>query len=361
MNGYALLAQTWWKKSTPADSTLFFVIVGLLFAVIVGTALVKRFLEAGTRPTPPPMLSKGSFRRRAGAMGFSDAETAFLDDYARRMGITNPQSVFGSRAMMDAFFKNVFKYIEKHSDTEEIAELAKNQLFAIREAMAIRISAGPPVKSTRQLVKKTPLSLIDAKGSHYSSIVVELDPRFIFVEPALDAFGQVIKFGWRSRLTVYFYTGNHMGFTFNTRVSSYVEYQGRRILAVRHSESIHPLPTRKHQRRQTTTPCRFFLVHVSVVRERGRSTRSIRTEKTAVPGMITDLSAGGMSIQTSSPAMAGEFLKVDFTLDSGERSVYATVVRTNRIRMGGNVMHVKFVKITRKTANEILAAVYDYE
>ena len=163
MNARILLAQAYWKQTDPQDTKTFLIVVGVILLVIVAYNLIKK-LSSGS-----PLLSsirssqgfsRNAFRRRASDTGFSDAESEFLEHYARKLGVSSPQSVFGSRTQLDAFIKNAFKYIERHADTEEGADDQKGRLFAIREALQLRLSAGSPARSSRQLKVRTPLSLV---------------------------------------------------------------------------------------------------------------------------------------------------------------------------------------------------------
>lgn len=364
MNGRALLAQVYgWKEYDPAQTLFFGIAIGALVLGLLVYNLVKK-LNSGepirAAKAAPSGFSHGSFKRRAYEAGFSEAEAAFLDTYARKLGVSSPQAIFGSRTQIDAFMRNAFKYIERHADTEESAQEQKRMLFSIREALALRVNAGSPVRTTRQLAAKTPLSIVSSRDAHYSSILALNEQRAMYVEPALDAFGQPIRFPRGSKVTVYFYTGNHVGYSFPSRAGGLVDVDGRLLMALSHSDAIKPLPSRRHQRRDARLPCRFQLVHVHAARDRGKIVKTVQVEKAAVPGIIVDLSAGGISMQTMSPVAAGDFIKVEFDLGSGTRSAYASVIRTGRLRNGGS-MHAKFVKISAKTANDIMAFVYGYD
>lgn len=358
-----MLAQTYWKQTDPQDTKTFLIVVGVILFLIVAYNVIKKLasgspLLSNIRATQG--FSKGAFRRRAVDTGFSDAEAEFLEHYARKIGVSGPQSVFGSRTQLNNFIKNTFKYIERHADTEEGAEEQKGRLFSIREALQLRLSSGSPARSTRQLKTRTPLSLVTTREAHYSSILALNEQRAMYVEPALDAFGVPIKFPRGSKLTVFFYAGNHIGYSFQTRSGGLINIDDRRLLVLSHSDNIKPMPSRRHQRREARLSCRFYLVHVHAVRDRGKVVKTIQVEKAAVPGIITDVSAGGMSMQTMSPVNAGDFIKLEFDVGGGNLFAYASVVRVSKLR-NGTSMHIKFVKITRKTANEILAYVYSYD
>ena len=361
--GKALLAQTYWKQENPLEDLIFFIIVGVLVLIALIGALVNRLTGGqGLLPASKPAqsLRRGAFRRRAEEFGFSTGEAEFLEFYARELGVTSPQAVFGNKTQLDTFMKNSFKHIERHAETEAMAENQKHQLFAIREALGSRMSAGSSIRSTRQLKPRTPLSIVTSRESHYSTILVVNETKAMYLEPALDAFGQPIKFPFGSKLTLYFYSGNHVGYSFQTRSGGMIDIDGKRFLSLRHSDKIKPLPARKNQRSQVHISGRFYLVHVRAAKDKGKVVKTVQVEKAAVGGIIVDLSGGGLSMQTMSPVNAGEFVKIEFDIGSGTQSAYATVVRVSKTRNGA-LMHLKFVRASRKMINEIRSVVYGYD
>ncbi|HUW70112.1 MAG TPA: PilZ domain-containing protein [bacterium] len=363
--GQIILAQMYWKQDNPVETTWFLVVIAALIAVPVLYSILRNLVygkpsESNSRPSPSQGFSKGAFRRKAEEHGFSGEEVEFLEFYARKLGVTSPQAIFGSKTQLDTFMKNAFKYIEQHAETEEEAENQKHDLFAIREALGARLSTGVSIRSTRQLKSRTPLSIVTTREAHYSSILLINESKALYLEPALDAFGAPIKFPFRSRITVYFYTGNHVGFSFQSHVRGLVDMDGKKLLCIAHSDKIKPLPARRYQRSEIRLTARFYLVHVKAAKDKGKVVKSVQVERAAVAGIITDLSGGGLSMQTMSPVNAGEFVKLEFDLGTGSRSAYATVVRVSRSRSGA-LMHLKFVKANRKTINEIRSVVYGYD
>ncbi|PKL24671.1 MAG: hypothetical protein CVV47_09565 [Spirochaetae bacterium HGW-Spirochaetae-3] len=363
LDGRALLAQTYWKQNDPADARNFLIIVGSIILIAIAYSLIKRLASGKGITLGEPRakgLSGSAFRRRAEEHGFSSGEAEFLEFYARKLGATSPQTVFGSKAQLDSFMRNAFKYIERHAETEELAEEQKHRLFSIREALGARSNSGVAIRSTRQLKPKTPLSIVTAKESHYSSILVVNESKAMYLEPALDAFGSPIRFPLGAKLTLYFYSGSHVGYSFQSRSRGMVDIDGKKFLSVSHSDKIKPLPARRNQRSEVRITGRFYLVHVHAARDKGKVVKTVQVERAAVAGIITDLSGGGLSMQTMSPANAGEFVKIEFDLGSGALSAYATVIRVSKTRNSA-LMHMKFVRASRKTVNEIRAVVYGYD
>lgn len=355
-----------WKQYDQSQTVIFAVIFGIVGLIII-VSLIRRFLSGpekkgsgtstGSKSEKSPSYSHASFRRQAINAGFSDSEADFLEIWARRLRILDIQSIFGSTGKLDAFMQNALGYIERNAGSDEEAQKQKSMLFSIREAHALRRKGGSVIRSSRQIPLRTPISLVSSKDAHYSSILRDSDNKFLYLEPPVDAFGEIIRFSQGTKLNVFFYTGNHNGYSFTSKSGGMVKNVSRRLLTIRHSNSVKNLPSRKNQRADTRIPCRFYHMHVKTL-EKGK--RSVNIDKNPVPGIISNISAGGMSIQTISPLSPGEYLKVDFFLGSSSNSVYASCIRLGRTKHGSQ-MHCRFVKISRKTANEIQAHVYGYD
>jgi len=368
-----LLAQAYFKSADPRVATIFLIVIGAVIAVAVVVAALRRAAAGdlapsggaagsagGGRSGQPRPFTHGSFRRQADEAGLSDAEADFLERYAKQMGTASPKAVFGSIAQLDGFLKAAYKQIERTSETEAKAETEKERLFAIREAMALRLSSGSSFRSTRQLPRRTPLSLVSSKQAHYATVLASMDGKHLLVEPPLDAFGQPIKLPRGDRMTAYFYTGDHVGFSFETRPAGMVNVEGRSLLALSHGERIKPMPARRHQRREVRISCRFNLVHIRTTTSGGKPVRTAQVEKASVAGVVTDISAGGMSLQTMSPVAAGDTIKLEFELGSTNLGAYASVVRVTRTRSGAT-LHLRFMKAATRTIHTIMAFVYGYE
>jgi len=106
-------------------------------------------------------------------------------------------------------------------------------------------------------------------------------------------------------------------------------------------------------------PCLYRRVAVELAGSGRQATRSVRVERLAYPGTVVDVSAGGLSIQSANPVETGSYLRIEFDPGNGSLTAFGSVVRMNRHHSGG-IMHVRFVKISRKAINELLSYVYGY-
>jgi c-di-GMP-binding flagellar brake protein YcgR len=221
---------------------------------------------------------------------------------------------------------------------------------------------GTPISSTRQLGRNTPLSFITPGEESYPSLVLAIEPGGMAVEPVRDPYGEAIRWRRGTKLTCYFYAKGHQGYQFQSRVVGWEQLGPREALVISHSDSVTPLPSRRHERREMKAPCKFYRVAVDKSKVRGKEQSRARVEGIAFPGTVVDISAGGMGIQASTPLAAGEYVKVELDAGEGSQTAFCKVIRMNRGRAGGGmgIMHVQFVKISRRSLNAILSFVYGY-
>lgn len=372
MNISFMIAQTYWKKENPAELNTFLIVIGVIILVIIVSKILKSTgivkspqksistnRKSSLLSTGAKTYSRGNFVRAARSRGITDNDIAFLEEYARSMKTVNPEFVFQNTQRLDSFFKDTFRHIEKHSDSEAGADERKSRLFGIREGITQRALMGPHINSTRQIERSTTLSFITPDETSHPSVVVAVEPGGIAVEPVLDAYGERVHLARGTKLSVFFYRKAHQGYSFNSKVRGYENTKGRLVMVIKHSDQISALPTRRNLRKDMNVPCIFQRVHIDIVKNSGVKTKNVVVEKMPFRGTIIDISAGGCSLQASTPLDAGSYAKIEFNAGEGSQSVIGTVIRSNQVR-GGIIIHLRFVKIHRKAINAILSYVYGY-
>lgn len=371
MTNLMVLAQApsslWVQQASSGESHILWVIVGFV-AIILIIVLIQRGLQAGSRGgsrggsklTRAAAFNRGSFRRAARGVGLSEEEMRFLETYGRALHVSNPEFVFRNQAKLDSFFKDVYRFIEKNSESEGAAEDQKARLFAAREQLTQRNSLGQPVTSTRQLGRNLPLTFIAPGEESYPSVIVAVEPGGIAVEPVRDPYGEPMRFRKGTKLSCYFYTVGHQGYQYAARVVGWERIGTKEVMVLSHSDSVSALPARRNARREMRSPCSFYRVVVNKSNARGKTQTTAKVENMPFPGTIIDISAGGVGIQSASPLQAGEFLKIEFNPGGASHAAFGKVVRMNRLRTVGGIMHIQFVKISRRSLNSILSQVYGY-
>lgn len=351
--------STFWSQSQSGGSNSNWWMWALAIVVVVVLLVAVGQSARDTSPKPKSGFSRRNWRRGARSFGLSEEELRFLETYARQLGVTSPDATLRNKTRLETFFRDIYRAIEKNSESEAQAEERKARLFEIRERLARRDAAGPPVHSTRQLGRNIPLSFITPNEENYPTVVVRSDQQGLFVEPVVDPLGDPIRFRRGTKLSCFFYTKAHQGYQFATRVLGFQTLGERELLVLAHNDGVGALPSRQHQRRATRVPCVYYRVAVTERKKGGKQETAARVENIGFPGIVTDLSAGGMAVQAAATLQPGEYLKVVLDPGGGKQAAFGKVLRLNRLRTGG-MMHIQFVKISRRSLNAILSYVHGY-
>lgn len=359
MSPTLVLAQMYWKQSNPAEDAILYIVLGCIAAAFILVGIIRNGIS-GSLGGSGRRFSRSAFRKAARSAGLAEEDLRFLEAYGRALEVYNPDFVFANPGRLDSFFKSVYRRIEAETESEADAEEKRAKLFKARENLTKSRAAGTKVSSTRQLGRGTPITFIAPGEESYPTITVAVEAGGVAVEPVKDAYGEAIRFRRGTKLTCYFYSQAHQGFQFSTRVASWVQLGSKEAMVLAHSDAVTALPARSHARRETKAPCTFYRVAVTERTVRGKKQRDAKVQGIPFPGTIIDISAGGLGIQSANALAAGEFIKVEFNPGERTQTAFAKVVRMNRLKNIGGVMHVQFVRISQRSLNAILSFVYGY-
>jgi c-di-GMP-binding flagellar brake protein YcgR len=338
-------------------STGIMIAIGAVVLLLILYAVVRNRAGLSGRSSN---FDRSSFRKAARSAGLPEEEVRFLEEFGKSLSLSNPDFVFRNPQRLDAFFKDAYRHIDKAADSESDADERKARLFAARERLSHASAQGGAVRSTRQLGRGAPLTFIAPGEESYPSVILAVEPSGLAVEPVADSYGEALRFHRGTKLTCYFYAKSHQGFQFATRVTGWEKIGGKEAMVLAHSDAVSALPARRHARREMKAPCTFYRVAVTATKAKGQQRSTAKVENIPYPGTIVDISAGGLGIQTANPLSAGEFVKIAFNAGAGEQAAFAKVLRMNKAKNYGGVMHAQFVKISRQGLNAILSFVYGY-
>ncbi|MCL2558424.1 MAG: PilZ domain-containing protein [Treponema sp.] len=285
-------------------------------------------------------------------MGLDREQGKMLEFVMRNDKVTNLMKSFDSPALMDRHFKRAYMIIEQTAISEDELNHRLSVLFALRNTIETYFDIAV-VESTDQIPEQTPAALIIGHKSHPTKVLSSSGDTLI-VEHPVDARDEPISVRKGDKVSLNFFVKASRGFAAASRIVDTVEASGAIKLA--HSGKVSKLSNRRFRRRRAFISARFYKVSVDSSSERQR----LVIDKRQFVGDIMDISIGGCSIKTIAAAQPGQKIKVEFTKgDSLVVAALGQVIRTNRY---GNqtIMHVKFLKIPRKSLNRINALVYEY-
>jgi hypothetical protein len=303
-----------------------------------------------------------SLKKAASTYGFDSEQTAFLERAFLRAQVSDPKAVLADQDLLDRHFKKAFKDIEADSETEAAAEESKSVLFSIRTVIDSSLGASGRMVSTGKLPDGIPTILTDSKGETYPSRVISAKQDYLLIEAPKNPLGEEIKFSRGTKLSLSLYAKAGSGHHFQTKVLGTETTAAGPALRLSHSNSLSSLPSRRHRRKDTQLSCAFSLVQI-VQRSQGRKiVKETIVDEARTNGTIVDISAGGCAVKSTAPLKTGEFIKVEFEDVRGRGlAAFGRVVRTNKIAADVGVMHIQFLKTTKKTMNAVYAVVYGYE
>jgi c-di-GMP-binding flagellar brake protein YcgR len=358
---FVILQSEFWKRDDPTGAIIAGIVILIAILSLIVYKVIKGDFKPVARTSPSLQFKGGKFKRAARGSGLSERQVSFLADYGRRLQTSNADFVFQNPSALDAFLKKVYREIESREDSEEKAEEKKAYLFEIRSFFDGKNASGGAIGSTRKLREGLVFSFITPSEEHHPSKVIAVEAEALLVEMPTDAMEHEIRFPWGMKLHCAFYTQAQQGCTFDSRVIGYKTRNGKSLLCLSHTDRVTSLPNRQHLRRRLSQDCSFSPVKIVMVEDRRKQVKKSVVQKRTIPGTIEDISAGGMSVRTANPSQQNEFIKVNFDLHDGQCSLFAKVVRLERQKAIGGVMHLQFVKMNRKTLNSVYNLVYGYE
>jgi c-di-GMP-binding flagellar brake protein YcgR len=359
------VSDFWKSKSSSSNDAIFF-IVGIVLIVIVlvvvnllknkggGPAAVggKAAPGAGT----PRRFSGFTLHRIANNAGLDREQAKMLEYVLKSDGVVDPERSVNTPSLLDRHFKRTYRAIERSAATDEEAQERLSLLFATRNILEANTGGGA-VSSTRQ-VPDNAAAVLNVGNDSYPVRVTSTKGESLMVENPKNALGSAVRLARGTKVSISFFTKSSRGFSFESRVVGAGDSRDGPVLQIAHSSQIKHLAQRRFRRRQGVIATDFYFVYL----EEGsrKKEKKLVVDKRRLTGNIMDISIGGCSIKTNAPVTSGTRLKIEFI--SEEDSTVAAlgqVLRTNRSG-ASTIIHIKFLRVPRRSMNAINAYVYEY-
>jgi len=345
-----------WKKQDSSSNKESLII--LIFIIVVVAVII--FLTSSRKGSGSGSGGKGStglfarlaLHRMGRDIGLNGEQIKMLDFVFRTDQVLDPEKSIVTPALLDRHFRRAYRVIEQTSKTDAEVQYRHAVLFSTRNMLESNVSGG--ISSTRQLKDDTSVILNNGKEK-YEVLILSTTGENLALECPQNALGSSVKLQKGTRLSALLFTKNNKGFSFETHVTGYTTVHGRNALLVAHSNKLKFLSQRRFRRRQMVIASNLYLVYVE---GSGKKQRLI-VDKRRLTGNIADISVGGCSIKAKAPIQVGARMKIEFTQGDYSVAALGQVLRTNRAGMV-TIVHIKFLKVSRKSMNIINAFVYEY-
>ena len=346
---------SFWKQDSgsPIEVIIFLAIIAVIITVAIILNASKKSPQG--KSSGNRVLS-GIFyginlRRMAKNIGLTNEQIKMLEFVFKTDQVTDMEKSINSPTLLDGHFRRAYRVIEQSKYSREEIQRRIYVLFAARNKLESNARGG--ITSTFQLnddayvifsygKEKYNLPVLSAKGDQLA------------IECPKNALGSVQKIQKGDKITpMVFIKGK--GFSFETRVVGYSTLYGHNALMLAHSNQLKLLSQRRFRRKQTVIATNINIVYTE---GSGKKQRLV-VDKKRLTGNIMDISVGGCSIKIKTPVQVGARLKIEFTQGENNVAALGQVLRTNRAGVI-TVLHIKFIRVTRKSMNIINAFVYEY-
>jgi len=352
--------KTTGAKSAPSATGLYFVIgIGIVVMILIILNVTKNKSTpstGGKRPAsaaPPRAFSGFTLHRLTGDMGLDREQVKMLDYVMKSGGISDPERFLNSPALLDKHFKRTYKLIERTSANEEELNERLAVLFATRNIIDAN-AKGTIATSSRQIAEKTPAVLTIDQTTYPTQVISSRGETLVVEKPRRSAGGLLqVQRGRKANLALS--TESSKAYAVETQIVGTTDTPYGPALQLAHSKQIKKLFNRSFRRRQKTIETGFYFVQVD------SKTKKMTVDKRRYTGNIQDISVGGCSMKVGIQVIPGQRLKLEF-IDHDDSIIAALgeVLRISRSGMG-TIIHIKFLKVPRRSLNSINAMVYDYD
>ncbi|WP_010255558.1 flagellar brake protein [Treponema primitia] len=330
-------------------------LLGGLFLLLLITGLVKNRKGAGA----PRRFSVFAIRRIANSYGLDKSQRKMLEDVFRNDAVTDPLSVIQSTPLLDKHFKRTYQRIENSADDEAVVQQRIALLFSTRNSIEATQNTTATATSTRQIPANMAAMLAVGRET-YQIRVINAKGDSILVDSPKNSLGSPVKFPNGSRVSLSFFTKSSKGYSFDSKILGVSETPKGSALKLAHAARVKPLVQRRFRRRQTSTNCNFSLVMVTETKVRRKIVKKMTLDKHRYSGTIMDISIGGCSVRSSANIQPGSRVKIEFAYgNSPSMAALGQILRINRGGMYATI-HMKFIKMPRRTQNSINAMVFEY-
>ena len=358
------VSEFWKSKQSQSNEAMYFVIaIGILIVTLVVVNLVRDKMK-NSSPGGTQTGSSGArnfsiftMSRIANSLGLDREQSKMLEFVLKSDGVTNPDRSLSSPNLLDRHFKRAFRLIERTSRSDEEMNSRLAILFATRNI--IETNTGTSTTTSTRQIPDNSAAVLTVGEKNYPIRVITSRGDSLIVEHPLSALGGPVHFSRGSKVSLAFFTQTNKGFSVESRVLGTTDTLSGPALQLVHSGQIKRLSNRRFRRRQTVLSISFYSVHIEDTTGRKKD-RKMVVDKRKLSGNILDISIGGCSIKSSAPLQTGQRLKIEFTREDNSIVVaLGEILRTERAGVS-TVMHVRFLKVPRKSLNSINAMVYEY-
>lgn len=334
---------------------LFVVIVAALTIFIVN--ILVKFLETKRKKNllnPNRKTSKKDIIQISQTLNLTSEEKDFLWELCKKNSIKNLFVELKNDEFIDSIFKKEFNQIK---NDENLASI----LFSTRNKIDLHKSLSMVLNSSKLIPTNLSMTLIVNENRYETTLIENTKDGMILTVPK-DILGNEINIPTLTRINLIFSLSNNVAYDMSSRI---IRYQTRVLkeILVSHSNNITILHRRNFTRLPFDNDCIFSAVQIITGGQKKDVEVQYKPLEKKHKGKITDISADGCCLETELPIRPNQYIYIELDLTQDEKAKIIGKIVDNEINKRNNlhILHIKFVKIAKKTKNVIFSLIYDYK
>lgn len=292
--------------------------------------------------------------------GLDRNEKFLLELMCRKFKAPNIEFLIRDEKAVDELCKKEFDYLNRKPDPEKM----KSQLFTLRYKLERSRNSQLIITSTKSIMPGQDFSYTDERGSAWTFTLVENTPQGLSFSIPQTFANSSTKPSQMAKLNLTFVAKSGIAYILNVRLIRYeTAKDSTPLMFAAHSNTLKALQRRNAKRMNINKKCRFAAVTVKAkTTSKGKEIKYIPKDN-RYDGLLQDISATGCKILCNMDIQKGQYIYIEFPLESDTIRHSATGLIIKTLQTADNMhytLHIKFIGIDIKVKNTIDSLIYNF-
>lgn len=333
-------------------------------AVLVLNVVLKSIKrnQTGTERQARKITNMTTIRHMEQIYGLSNSERDFLWSLCRGKRVPNLEFHLRFEQFSDDFFNQRYYEISTQAASDEKIQDQLSLLFSIRQKCDNVRKNQYNISSTTAIPEGSTLYYLSDTKEQYSITMISQNRDEIILTIPHDILNNQIRPKELSKISLMYQTKMNTAYLGYVRVIRYQNTTGDGEMVVTHCNNLMRYQRRQFKRVPMNNMCSFSAVKVTSGGP-GKTADIIYTPlDRKYPGKLIELSAGGCSIETPMNIKQQQYIHLRLKIDAFEEDgVTGLIIATDPVKDNrAFILHIVFIKVSRRTRNKIFCKVYDY-
>ncbi len=347
------------KPSDPKQNMIF---LGIMITAMVFLVVANK-ISNSSGDKDHKRYSRRAFKREGLRIGLTKKQISLLESFIKVYHVTKPFALLSNTRTLNNTLGQALRDIANMEAPPSVVEERKLNIYRIKQRIERVFAETAQMTDTRKLKLSQGITFKMDNGNRYQSVITANLKEFYCAKVPLGKKGSQVKWNKGTKLNVLIWGEDGEEYSLTSKVLGYNSVKGITSVFLQHSNKITRSYQRKFRRKTIKRPCYFFPVKIQITGSGKRERKeAVVVKNKGRMGTLIDLSAGGCSLQTTSPLNKGELIRLNFEPERGNPVV--TFGKIVDIRSQGRLyssMHVMFTRASSKNLNRINEYVYDFD